>query len=80
MGAIYRIAGGGIWGQAELATKRGDCAIAPLPFDHLLHCYLTGRPGPSKGLDDFLAYTKKFPDVWYASYSDVANWWLAQGY
>ncbi len=29
---------------------------------------------------DFKNVTKKFPGVWYASYSEVANWWLEQGY
>jgi peptidoglycan/xylan/chitin deacetylase (PgdA/CDA1 family) len=55
-------------------------AVTPTMQTICIHCYLTGRPGPSKALDDFLAYTKKFPGVWYASYSDVANWWLKQGY
>jgi hypothetical protein len=37
--------------------------------------YLCGRP---KAIDDFLAYTRQFPDVWYATQREIANWWLKQ--
>ncbi len=66
--------------RAEFDACYEKGASVPAMQTICLHCYLTGRPGPSKALDDFLAYTKGFPDVWYASYSDVANWWLEQGY
>ena len=43
-----------------------------------IHAYLSGRPSRAKAIDDFLAYTKQFPNVWYATQAEIADWWLKQ--
>ncbi len=63
--------------EFDACYERG--ATTPTMLTICVHPYLIGRPGPSKALDDFLAYTKKFVGVWYGRYTDVANWWLEQG-
>ncbi len=45
-------------------------------FSLCLHSYISGRPSRAKALDGFLAYTKQFPGVWYATYAEVADLWL----
>jgi len=40
-----------------------------------LHCRIIGRPGRIRALDDFVAYAKAFPEVWFATRLDIARWW-----
>lgn len=42
-----------------------------------LHMRLVGQPGRAKGLSDFIAYAKSFPDVWFARRVDIAQHWVA---
>lgn len=64
--------------EFDACYERG--ATTPTMQTMCVHPFLIGRPGNSRALDDFIAYTKKFPGVWYARYVDVAQWWLEQGY
>ena len=41
-----------------------------------LHDRIIGRPGPAKGLEMFLDYARRFPDVWFARRTDLAEWWI----
>ncbi|AXF55298.1 allantoinase PuuE [Salicibibacter kimchii] len=41
-----------------------------------LHPRIIGRPGRSKGLKDFIEYAQQFPDVWFATREEIANWWI----
>jgi len=45
-------------------------------FSLCLHSYISGRPSRAKALDSFLAYTRQFPGVWYATYAEIADLWL----
>jgi len=40
-----------------------------------MHCRLLGRPARFKAIQRFLAYTKQFPDIWYARRVDIARHW-----
>ncbi|MDE1852449.1 MAG: polysaccharide deacetylase family protein [Thaumarchaeota archaeon] len=41
-----------------------------------LHGRITGRPGRILALKNFLAYVKKFDDVWIATREDIARHWM----
>jgi peptidoglycan/xylan/chitin deacetylase (PgdA/CDA1 family) len=41
-----------------------------------LHCRMIGRPGRISSLARFIAYAKGFPGVWFATRSEIAQWWL----
>ena len=41
-----------------------------------IHDRIIGRPGPAKGLEMFLEYARRFPDVWFARRTDLAEWWI----
>ena len=41
-----------------------------------LHCRIAGRPSRAVALQDFLAYAKGFPGVWFPRRVDIARWWL----
>jgi hypothetical protein len=41
-----------------------------------LHERIIGRPGPAKGLEMFLDHARRFPDVWFARRTDLAEWWM----
>lgn len=41
-----------------------------------IHLRITGRPGRSKALEQFLDYTKYHKNVWFARRVDIARWWL----
>jgi len=45
-------------------------------FSLCLHSFISGRPSRAKALDGFFAYMKQFPDVWFATYEEVADLWL----
>ena len=40
-----------------------------------IHPRVTGRPGKSKVLEQFIQYAKSHPDVWFARRGDIAKWW-----
>lgn len=40
-----------------------------------IHPRVTGRPGKSKILEQFIQYAKSHPDVWFARRGDIAKWW-----
>ncbi len=43
-----------------------------------LHCRIIGRPGRARALDRFIEYAKGFPEVWFATRTEIARWWLEQ--
>ena len=47
-------------------------------FILVLHPQITGRPLRLATLREFIAYTRKFPNVWYATGTQVARAWQAQ--
>ena len=40
-----------------------------------VHPYISGRPDRAKVIREFFKYAKQFPDVWIASFDEVADWW-----
>jgi hypothetical protein len=40
-----------------------------------VHPYISGRPDRAKVIREFFKYAKQFPDVWIASFDEVAEWW-----
>jgi peptidoglycan/xylan/chitin deacetylase (PgdA/CDA1 family) len=47
-------------------------------FNLVLHPQVIGRPSRLAMLRRFIAYTRQFPDVWYATGTQVAEAWAAQ--
>jgi peptidoglycan/xylan/chitin deacetylase (PgdA/CDA1 family) len=41
-----------------------------------LHCRMIGRPGRISALEKFIKYAKSFPGVWFATRSEIAQWWV----
>ena len=41
-----------------------------------LHCHFGGRPLVTAIFDKVLRYIREFPDVWFASYGEIAQWTL----
>jgi allantoinase len=41
-----------------------------------MHCHFGGRPLISAVIDKILKYMAQFPDVWFASYGEIARWVL----
>jgi peptidoglycan/xylan/chitin deacetylase (PgdA/CDA1 family) len=39
-----------------------------------MHCHFGGRPMVTAVMDKLLKYMKQHPDVWFASYSEIAAW------
>jgi hypothetical protein len=37
---------------------------------------MIGRPGRIGALDKFIDYAKGFPEVWFATRAEIAQWWL----
>jgi len=68
----------------------GGCAVFKEQFDWLyqesaasgrfmnigLHPHVIGQPFRIRALRDFLAYVKKFDDVWFATREEIAEWYL----
>lgn len=40
-----------------------------------LHCRISGLPARARAVDQFIAYAKSFPDVWFARRIDIARFW-----
>lgn len=48
-------------------------------FNLTMHPQLIGRPGRLMMLERLIAYIKSFPDVWFATGSEVAEYWIETG-
>lgn len=44
-----------------------------------LHCHWGGRPPVVAILDQLLQYVSQFPDVWFASFGEIARWVKSRG-
>ncbi len=63
------------WKQEfDVLHRRG--ASRPTYHSITLHPYNIGRPRNIRALDEYLTHTKQFDGVWYATYQDIADWWL----
>jgi len=57
-------------------TLYEEGATHPKMMTVSLHCRVSGRPSAARVVDDFFAYAKSFPDVWFARRIDIARRWL----
>jgi peptidoglycan/xylan/chitin deacetylase (PgdA/CDA1 family) len=48
------------------------------PFQ--FHPYISSRPGRARTLREIIRYMKSHEGVWFATGSEVAEWWLKQGF
>ena len=61
----------------ELYEESGS---APTYCPFTLHPYISSRPGRAKALADIIQYMKEHRGVWFATGSEIAQWWLKQGF
>jgi peptidoglycan/xylan/chitin deacetylase (PgdA/CDA1 family) len=61
----------------ELYEESGS---APTYCPFTLHPYISSRPGRAKALADMVQYMKGHSGVWFATGSEIAQWWLKQGF
>lgn len=54
----------------------GEAAIVPKMMSVGLHCRIGGTPARSRAIEEFLAYARGHPGVWFARRVDIARWWL----
>jgi peptidoglycan-N-acetylglucosamine deacetylase len=43
-----------------------------------LHPYSSGRPSRALALDRFFEFASTYPDVWYPTVGEIADWWQSQ--
>ncbi len=48
------------------------------PFQ--FHPYISSRPGRARALSDLIQHMKSREGVWFATGSEIAEWWLKQGF
>ncbi|MBI2998093.1 MAG: polysaccharide deacetylase family protein [Deltaproteobacteria bacterium] len=61
----------------ELYEESGS---APSYCPFTLHPFISSRPGRAKALADIIQYMKEHRGVWFATGSEIAQWWLKQGF
>jgi len=57
-----------------------ESGLAPTFCTFQFHPYISSRPGRARALKEIIQYMKKRPGVWFATGSEVAEWWLKQGF
>jgi peptidoglycan/xylan/chitin deacetylase (PgdA/CDA1 family) len=57
-----------------------ESKIAPTFCPFQFHPYISSRPGRAKTLSDLIQYMKSHEGVWFATGSEVAKWWLENGF
>ena len=57
-----------------------ESKAAPTFCPFQFHPYISSRPGRAKALRGLIQYMKKQKGVWFATGSEVAEWWLKQGF
>lgn len=57
--------------QDDLDQLREDGGLMSLT----LHPFVTGRPGPARGLARFIDYAVSLGDIWIAPADQIARWW-----
>jgi peptidoglycan/xylan/chitin deacetylase (PgdA/CDA1 family) len=62
----------------DVLYKEG--ATFPKMMNACIRCQYFGRPVGTKALDNALHYGKSLPHVWFATRSEIADWWVKQNY
>lgn len=57
-----------------------ESKTAPTFCTFQFHPYISSRPGRAGALKEIIRYMKQREGVWFASGSEVAQWWLKQGF
>ncbi|HXG51743.1 MAG TPA: polysaccharide deacetylase family protein [candidate division Zixibacteria bacterium] len=57
-----------------------ESALAPTFCPFQFHPYISSRPGRARALSELIGYMKAHAGVWFATGSEIANWWLEQGF
>lgn len=68
---------GEVWRDAVLYLHR-ESERYPNMLAWGLHPFLSGRPYRAAVLEEFLAWAKRLPGVWFARTRDIAEWWLSE--
>ena len=64
--------------QYEFDMLYAEGATAPRMMSVGLHLRLAGHPARTKALRDFIRYAQSFPDVWFATRTQIADAWTEQ--
>jgi peptidoglycan/xylan/chitin deacetylase (PgdA/CDA1 family) len=57
-----------------------ESSLAPTFCPFQFHPYISSRPGRAKTLADLIDHMKSHQGVWFATGSEIANWWLEKGF
>jgi peptidoglycan/xylan/chitin deacetylase (PgdA/CDA1 family) len=57
-----------------------ESKIAPTFCPFQFHPYISSRPGRAKTLADLIEHMKSHEGVWFATGSEIAKWWLENGF
>lgn len=57
-----------------------ESRIAPTFCPFQFHPYISSRPGRARALAELIGYMRKQEGVWFATGSEIAQWWLKQGF
>jgi peptidoglycan/xylan/chitin deacetylase (PgdA/CDA1 family) len=68
-----------IW-QAMFDQFYEESSLAPSFCPFQFHPYISSRPGRARTLNNLIQYMKSHKGVWFATGSEVARWWLEQGF
>jgi allantoinase len=60
----------------SLDVMRGEARRSPKMMSVGLHCRVIGRPGRIVALRNFLAYVRRFDDIWVATREEIARHWI----
>jgi len=64
----------------SLDVLHEEGATHPKMLNASLRLHLLGRAVGTKAVDLAIRYTKSFPNVWITTRTQIAQWWLKQGY
>jgi peptidoglycan-N-acetylglucosamine deacetylase len=57
-----------------------EAALSPTFCTFQFHPYISSRPGRARAVKEIIQYMKKRDGVWFATGTEVAEWWLQQGF
>jgi peptidoglycan/xylan/chitin deacetylase (PgdA/CDA1 family) len=68
-----------IW-KAHFDELYEEASVGPTFCPFQFHPYISSRPGRARALRELIGYMKKHAGVWFATGSEIARWWLEQGF
>jgi allantoinase len=64
----------------SLDVVHEEGATHPKMLNASLRCHFFGRAVGTKAVDRAIRYAKSFPHVWFATRTEIAQWWLERKY